>query len=166
MINRLNFYTVFVFLILFCFCGGKKTEKEETTAGEKQKPAGLKLGDKKANVSEEWVKTVWKEVKTLVNEKRTFPTERITESAAVRGIRPGERKPYPSENDIKKGIEILEKRIQREKDNLDEYKYFLAQFYSKDRQADKAVEMYKDLIKNHKDSKYYKSALQELEKIK
>ena len=164
--NNFNLYAVFIFSIFFCFCGCKKAEKEETSSGGEQKPAGLDLGEKKADVTEEWVKTVWKEVKILVNEKRQFPTERITESAAVRGIRPGERIPYPSENDIKKGIEILEKRLQRETENLDEYKYFLAQFYSKGGKPEKAIEIYKDLIKNHRDSGYYKSAVQELEKIK
>lgn len=138
-----------------------------------EKPKTKSKSKKVKKVSKKWADKVWKEIKGTIDEKREFKTERITTVAGVRGA-PKSIFDHPTPEDVKKAINVLNKKIEiisaedliDKEERISKYKYLIAQCHSEIGEKDKAIEFYEDIIKNYKNTKYSKEAEAELKNLK
>lgn len=133
-----------------------------------------KQDTKTTESKKKWANTVWKKVNKLTKEKRSFKTERITTVAGVRGDEAEDEieknlyykggAKYPTRLELRNAVDILEKFIRSNPDDesVPESKFFIAQCYTELGNLDKAIRNYKDIIEEHKDSKYSVDAKTEM----
>ncbi|MFH1007147.1 MAG: hypothetical protein V1800_06565, partial [Candidatus Latescibacterota bacterium] len=127
--------------------------------------------------SDLWLNTAWKRVEQLTAKERAFEVERATTVAGVRGkeaedeivnrlyYKGGTR--YPARLEVERAIRMLNKRIEADTKNKDvpELRFFVAQCSAQLQEYDKALVIYRDLVKNDPKSPWGKRAGEEINRL-
>lgn len=131
----------------------------------------------KKQVSEKFL-TMWKKVGHKTKEIKSFDTEKAVTVAGVRGAEAEDEAlkllyfkggvKYPSQNELKVQIEILEDFVAKspEDSTVAEIKYFIAVCYVELNDTEKATSFYQSIIDKHPKSDYAEMAKEDLDKIK
>ena len=127
--------------------------------------------------SDLWLNTAWKRVEQLTAKERAFEVERATTVAGVRGkeaedeivnrlyFKGGTR--YPARLEVERAIRLLNKRIAADPKGKDapELRYFMAQCSLQLREGEKALAIYRDLVKQHGKTQWAKKAGHEIKRL-
>ncbi len=127
--------------------------------------------------SDLWLNTAWKRVEQLTAKERAFEVERATTVAGVRGkeaedeivnrlyYKGGTR--YPARLEMERAIRLLNKRIEAAPKSKDvpELRYFMAQCSLQLGEGEKALTIYRDLVKQHGKSEWAKKAGEQIKRL-
>jgi len=106
----------------------------------------------------------WKDVTKITMQDRSFQTEIPTTVAGVRGAPKGVIN-FPSVKEIMKVIKDFKTQVKFFDEILAERKYFIAKCYSALGEEDKAKSFYLNILKNHKNTRFYELARKNVSEI-
>ncbi len=162
--------------LLVLFANEVRAEEKKTAADT---TAGAPAAADTAMVAalDLWLNTAWKRVEQLTAKERAFEVERATMVAGVRGkeaedeivnrlyYKGGTR--YPARLEMERAIRLLNKRIEADPKSKDvpELRYFVAQCSAQLGEGEKALAIYRDLVKQHGKSEWAKKAGEEIKPL-
>jgi TolA-binding protein len=137
----------------------KEVKEEATSASSKTTASKSKTAAEKA-LDEEWMKAIWTQVDDIVTEKEY----KLQATVTVAGVRGAEAenpvldklyykgaKRYPSQDKLKKAVDVLTKLIAENPKSADapKQKFYVAQCFEKLGKKKDAKDYYLQLTKNH-----------------
>jgi len=179
----MRFKLVFVgLLVLFAneaLAAEKKTAADTVATAPAAQDTIVRVAADTAVVaaSDLWLNTAWKRVEQLTAKERAFEVERATTVAGVRGkeaedeivnrlyFKGGTR--YPARLEVKRAIRLLNRRIESDpkSESVPELQYFMAQCFLQLGEEEKALTIYRDLVKQHGKSEWAKKAGEEIKRL-
>lgn len=137
----------------------KEVKEEATSASSKTTASKSKTAAEKA-LDEEWMKAIWTQVDDIVTEKEY----KLQATVTVAGVRGAEAenpvldklyykgaKRYPSQDKLKKAVDVLTKLIAENPKSADapKQKFYVAQCFEKLGKKKDAKDYYLQVTKNH-----------------
>ena len=141
-----------------------------------QASAQQQAGDAADAVDEEWLNTIWTQVDDMVKQKEYKLQETVT-VAGVRGAEAEDQvldklyykgaKRYPSQDKLKKAIDVLRKSIAKNPKSADapKQKFYVAQCYEKLGEEKNALDYYTQVTKSHGKSPWAEKANKALKEM-
>ena len=145
---------------LFAAEGETELKKEATSASSTTAAASKSKTAAEMDLDEEWMNAVWTQVDDIVKEKE-YKLQATVTVAGVRGAEAEDSvldklyykgaKRYPSQDKLKKAVEVLRKLIAENPKSADapKQKFYVAQCYEKLGEKKDAKDYYLQVTKNH-----------------
>ncbi len=161
---------------LFAAEGETELKKEATSASSTTAAASKSKTAAEEDLDEEWMNAVWTQVDDIVKEKE-YKLQATVTVAGVRGAEAEDSvldklyykgaKRYPSQDKLKKAVEVLRKLIAENPKSADapKQKFYVAQCYEKLGEKKDAKDYYLQVAKNHSKSPWAEKAQKALTQL-
>ena len=138
----------------------KEVKEEATSASSKTTASKSKTAAEKA-LDEEWMKAIWTQVDDIVTKEKEYKLQATVTVAGVRGAEAENpvldklyykgAKRYPSQDKLKKAVDVLRKLIAENPKSADapKQKFYVAQCFEKLGKKKDAKDYYLQVTKNH-----------------